>query len=212
MKKRIISAAILILIFVPLLIIGGIPFRIAVGLIGILAYKEIIELKGLKNYPLPVLIIGLLVLLLLIYSNRDILFITLGLNYKYILFAFIAMFIPTIIYYGKEKYSVKDAFQLTSFIMFIGIILNLMSNILIYDKKYFIMLLLVTILTDTFAYFTGVAIGRHKFSKVSPNKSIEGCIGGIVMGTALSSIYYMTFIGVAPLHNVIFVLLLLSIT
>ncbi|MBQ3415234.1 MAG: phosphatidate cytidylyltransferase [Clostridia bacterium] len=32
--------------------------------------------------------------------------------------------------------------------------------------------------TDIFAYFVGKTIGKHKFSKISPKKSIEGCIGG----------------------------------
>ena len=43
--------------------------------------------------------------------------------------------------------------------------------------------------TDIFAYFVGRAIGRHKFSKVSPKKSIEGCIGGTVGAVALMLIY-----------------------
>lgn len=34
--------------------------------------------------------------------------------------------------------------------------------------------------TDTFAYLVGKAIGKHKFSEISPNKTIEGCIGGLV--------------------------------
>ena len=34
--------------------------------------------------------------------------------------------------------------------------------------------------TDIFAYFVGKTIGKHKFSKISPKKSIEGCVGGAV--------------------------------
>ena len=34
--------------------------------------------------------------------------------------------------------------------------------------------------TDIFAYFVGRTIGKHTFSKVSPKKSIEGCIGGTI--------------------------------
>lgn len=34
--------------------------------------------------------------------------------------------------------------------------------------------------TDTVAYFVGKNFGKHKFSKVSPNKTIEGCIGGML--------------------------------
>lgn len=34
--------------------------------------------------------------------------------------------------------------------------------------------------TDTIAYLVGKNFGKHKFSKVSPNKTIEGCVGGTV--------------------------------
>lgn len=43
--------------------------------------------------------------------------------------------------------------------------------------------------TDIFAYIVGKAIGKHKFSKISPNKSLEGCIGGIVGAVVLVLIY-----------------------
>ena len=43
--------------------------------------------------------------------------------------------------------------------------------------------------SDTCAYFVGSKFGKHKFSKISPKKSIEGCIGGI-LGAAIISIIY----------------------
>lgn len=46
--------------------------------------------------------------------------------------------------------------------------------------------------TDIFAYFTGILIGKHKFSKVSPKKSIEGCIGGVI-GAVILMLGYTYF-------------------
>lgn len=43
--------------------------------------------------------------------------------------------------------------------------------------------------TDIFAYSIGCRIGKHKFSKVSPKKSIEGCIGGTLGALLLTIIY-----------------------
>ena len=40
-----------------------------------------------------------------------------------------------------------------------------------------------------FAYFVGKAIGKHKFSKISPKKSIEGCIGGTIGSILLMLLY-----------------------
>ncbi len=49
------------------------------------------------------------------------------------------------------------------------------------DGKFYIWLpFLIAWLTDTFAYFTGFFIGKHKLiPSVSPKKTIEGSIGGI---------------------------------
>ena len=43
--------------------------------------------------------------------------------------------------------------------------------------------------TDIFAYFIGKHFGKHKFSKVSPKKSIEGCIGGTIGAIILMLAY-----------------------
>ena len=43
--------------------------------------------------------------------------------------------------------------------------------------------------TDTCAYFVGCKFGKHKFSKVSPKKSIEGCVAG-VFGAILTALIY----------------------
>ena len=43
--------------------------------------------------------------------------------------------------------------------------------------------------TDVFAYFVGMLIGKHKFTQISPKKSIEGCIGGIIGSVIICYIY-----------------------
>ena len=43
--------------------------------------------------------------------------------------------------------------------------------------------------TDTFAFCIGSKLGKHKFSKVSPKKSIEGCISGTIGAVILMLLY-----------------------
>lgn len=47
--------------------------------------------------------------------------------------------------------------------------------------------------TDTFAYLVGIKFVKHKLTPISPKKSIEGSIGGIV-GSTLIAIIYTYFI------------------
>ena len=43
--------------------------------------------------------------------------------------------------------------------------------------------------SDTFAYLIGCRFGKHKLSKISPKKSVEGAIAGVVAATVIVLIY-----------------------
>ena len=54
--------------------------------------------------------------------------------------------------------------------------------------------------TDTFAYIVGSKIGKHKFTEISPKKSIEGCIAG-TLGSLVFIIPYTIFLNVGKGMN-----------
>ncbi|MFP4163134.1 MAG: phosphatidate cytidylyltransferase [Chitinispirillaceae bacterium] len=61
------------------------------------------------------------------------------------------------------------------------------------DNPFLSQLGIVTVLTSIFlcdsaAYLAGSAWGRHHFSTISPNKTIEGSIAGLIAATVVSSI------------------------
>ena len=74
-------------------------------------------------------------------------------------------------------------------------------------------LIFVTIMTDTFAHFFGVNIGKNKLCpNVSPNKTIEGMMGGTLFGTFIGMVYYLTFINTeANSILILFITLFLSL-
>jgi len=57
-----------------------------------------------------------------------------------------------------------------------------------------IWLLIVVALTDICAFFIGKMIGKTPFSKTSPNKTLEGAIGGVVLATFFASYYALTLV------------------
>ncbi|MBX3020392.1 MAG: phosphatidate cytidylyltransferase [Bdellovibrionales bacterium] len=74
--------------------------------------------------------------------------------------------------------------------------------------QWFLFLLLVVFFGDTFAYFGGRFLGRHKLMpQLSPNKTIEGCAAGL-FGSALAGCIhlYLVMPYVAPLHTLLFCL------
>ncbi len=57
--------------------------------------------------------------------------------------------------------------------------------------KYLVLLaVLLAFITDAGAYFAGVFLGKHRgITRVSPNKSVEGYIGGFVVGVVFALTY-----------------------
>jgi len=66
-------------------------------------------------------------------------------------------------------------------------------------------LLITVALADTGAYITGKAIGKTKFSDTSPNKTLEGVFGGIIIASAVGTYVGLT---IAPLWIALVVSLL----
>lgn len=202
----------MLLIIIPIIIIGGIPYSLAVGLIGCVAYKELIEIRKEKSndYPNLMKLFGLICMLLLIYANFEKYGLLFGISYKLLCGIILLLCIPTVLY--KNSYKVSDAFHLLSNVLFLGIGFNLLISVYNYGIKYFVLLILITTLTDTFALFGGSLIGKHKFTSISPNKTIEGCIIGTLVSTFVSTMFYMNIIGNSNnIFSVILVILFLSV-
>ena len=211
MKVRLISASVALAIIIPLLLIGGIPFAICIGILSVLAYKEILDLKELKrDLPNVVKILGLFSVIYLVIGDYKLNSINIVLNYSKLLIPLVTLLIPTV-FYEEDKYSTKDAFYLIGWIFLIGFLFSLIiafRNINIYLLIY---LLSVTIITDTFAYLIGTLIGKHKMCpKISPKKSWEGAIAGTIGGSIISIIIYSNLVDTFSLKLVI-VSIILSI-
>lgn len=193
MKQRVISAFLMALIGIPLFIIGGIVFEFGVLLLSIVVLKEILDTIEVKK-ELPFFIKFLCYLLLGIFLLFHV-FVHTSISYGWIALFFLTFFIPVLIYQKQEKYSVVDSFYLTSIVFFLGMVFASILNFRMYHSTYFIYILLITILTDTYAYIVGMLIGSHKLMpSISPKKTWEGAIGGSVFATFIATFYF---------HNVI---------
>ena len=63
-----------------------------------------------------------------------------------------------------------------------------------FGMKVFIWLVVVVALTDTGAYFVGKSIGKTPFSPTSPNKTLEGVLGGVVIASVIGAFFGTFFV------------------
>lgn len=212
MKKRIISAIVALIIVVPLLIYGGKPFQIGVGILSVLGLKELIDLKKHhKKLPNLIIIFSYICLLLLVYSEFDGYSIAFGLTYRGIALTLLTLFIPTVLY-KDDKYTAKDAFYMIASVLFLGVVFNIIILLRVLSIWHLVYLILVTTMTDIFAMLMGKAFGKHKLiPHVSPNKTIEGSVLGTLVAIFVATTFYYFMISNANIIKVIFVTLCLSI-
>lgn len=211
MKVRLISAIVAIAILVPLMWVGKLPFAIAVGILSVLAYKEIVDLKKSHgDIPNLVKILGMICVVFLVLGDYKLSSVSIIMSYQRLLLPIVLLLLPTI-FYEDGKYTTKDAFYLIGFVLLVGTFFNLVLSIRNVNLYLLIYLLSVTICTDTFAYLIGCLIGKHKMApKISPKKSWEGAIAGLIGGSIISLIIYVNLIGDFSI-KLLFVTMILSI-
>ena len=195
MKKRIISAIVALAIVVPAIYFGGKWFSFAIGVLAVLAYKELLDLKeNAHEIPNIVKAIGLIDLLLLVFSEYDHYSVIFGLSYRAIIISLLTILIPTL-FYKNNEYTTREAFYITGIVLFLGLVFNSFILVRTMSLHLLVFLILICTMTDAFAMFTGMLIGKHKVTpNISPKKTIEGCIGGSIIGTLIPVVYYVAFI------------------
>ena len=195
MKVRLISASVALAILIPLLCVGGLPFTLGMLVLSILCYKEILDLKeSHQKIPDFIKVAGLLSLIYLVTGNLKNGNIEI-ISYSKILLPMLLLLLPSV-FYKNDEYSTKDALYLCGSIYLIGTLFNLI--ILLREMNIYILVYLlgVTILTDTFAYLIGCMIGKHKMiPSISPKKSWEGAIAGLIGGSVSALILYSNLVG-----------------
>ena len=213
MTKRVLSAIVLVIIFVPLLIIGGLPFNIFMSVLAAGALYELIHIKETKKkIPFLIKIFAYIMVLFFTFNSTNVIDFQYTLDYR-IMSCIIFMFLSPLVFINNtDKYSINDALYLVGSVLFIGLSFNLIVVTRNYDLKYIIYLFLITTITDTFALFTGKLIGEHKLTTISPKKTVEGLLGGTFMGTFVAVAFYQTVINPnMSLVFIIFVTVMLSL-
>ena len=209
MKKRSISAAILVTILVASILIGYKAFGIVMLIFSCLGFRELIGIKyGDKSKNIEIVkLIGYISLFLIVLND-----IYLKLDNKFLMILpMLGLSIPIIFYNDSKRYNISDAFYVMGIVFFLGFAFHNIIYMAKLDIYKCILIFLIAFTTDTYAYIGGMLIGRHRLTSISPKKSIEGCIIGTIMGCLISTIFYNIFIGGLSLSLIVLICFLLTI-
>lgn len=182
MKQRVISGVVIALITIASVLMGGTLLKAILGFIVAWGSYEAISIRKDKfNVVLYAIILISTALIWLFheYATNVILF-------ELIILLTISVF--------DEKETLFDV----SYVLLMTILLGYGVYFIDYTEGFSKWMLgyivVISYLTDVFALFTGMKFGKHKLNeRISPKKTIEGAIGGWLLGAIFSLIWAFLF-------------------
>lgn len=201
MKQRVLSGVVIAVVAISvLLLMNTVVFPIVWTVLAVMAVYEIEKVTQIKNKALVVLSLAFSALFCL---NECFRFVDVPYSAILAIYVLIMLTIMLIGYDITKFEHVAVAFFASVAVPFAFSIFVYLRDINVHsDGKfsktegiYLILLVLVcSWLTDVFAYFTGRAFGKHKLCpKISPKKTVEGAIGGIIIPAVINIIVLAVF-------------------
>ncbi|MCT8139853.1 phosphatidate cytidylyltransferase [Anaerobacillus sp. CMMVII] len=192
MKERIITGVIAGIVFILLIVIGKLPFTIGIILLATIALFELLKMKKVAPRSLIGILSMFFLWTILLPKEWFEVGILSNLNRADLLIGFILLFLAITV---LSKNSIT--FDHIGFIILASAYVGLGFHFLIETRLlenglallFFILFLIWG--TDSGAYFTGRAFGKRKlWPEISPNKTIEGSLGGVLTALVIGLIYH----------------------
>lgn len=191
MKTRVLTAIVMVAVMVPFFVFSDtVMFPLLMALLASIGIYEMQGCIGSKKQLIPValsVLTGAGMPFLARYYNGEGFF-----GYVFLIaFALIALTFVISVFSGDE-FTVEKAALSSSTAVYIAF--GFTSLVLLRDLQFgvyvFLIPFVISWMTDTFAYFSGMLFGKHKLiPSVSPKKTVEGAIGGTVCAVALTLLY-----------------------
>lgn len=184
-KTRLISGIVLVVLMLFFVITGGnllFFVTMALSLIGVMEFMRMV-----KMHKTPVAVLGYVTVLLsygLIWLEKTEKLIP--------LFVFFLLFIMLVYVVAFPKYQIEQILFVFFGFFYAGFLLSYLYQVrMLPEGAYDVWLIFIAAWgSDTCAYCAGMLFGKHKaFPVLSPKKTWEGCIGGVVGAALLAMLY-----------------------
>lgn len=187
MAIRIISAVVALPVLIFFVIMGGVYLQYATTLLSLVGMYELY--KAVSGKIKPVHFIGFLAMLIYGVVPHSVLC-----EYFYLVLILSILAVMVMLVLCYKTINIHDGAITVFGFFYVGI---LMYNIYLIRQLpmgnvYVWLPFICAFGSDTGAYFVGVTLGKHKLAPVlSPKKSVEGAIGGVLSGAVLSGVYFV---------------------
>lgn len=179
-KTRLISGIVLMAVAISVLVYGSYPLFLVITLISLIGLFELYRAVGMeKTAPAAVGYISSVVIDVLVLEH----------GYEYlVMWLLLTMMVMMACYViAWPKYRSEQMTMLVFGLLYVTVMLSYVFKLrFVAGGIIFVWLIFIGAWgSDTCAYCVGKLFGRHKLpSSLSPNKTVEGCVGGIA-GAAL---------------------------
>lgn len=187
-------------------------FDASVAVIGSLALYELLILGVRKGFHIPIPIcIGAMLFILAAFILEP---ISVEMGVFLTLLAIPGWYVIRGGDLGEALPSSAIAIMATLYVgMLAGSMIRLRNDFPIEGPKLVFFLLLVVWLGDAGAYYFGKSFGKHKLSPlISPKKTIEGGVGGVLTAIIAAVVIHFTFFPQFPVIHAVIAGIILSIT
>lgn len=209
MLKRILSAAVALLIFIPALLYGKWLFSLLVFLMATIGYFELLRMKGIMD-KIPI-VFSFIFVWFFLYPASTFHIKSLTFTKLNLLLIFIIILLMYTVF-SKNRFTFDHAGFMLLSALYVGFGFQLLITTRSLGLAYILFILFAIWATDTGAYFTGNALGKHKlWPAISPNKTIEGALGGIVSAIVVGAIFQSIVPLDIPFFKAIMLVTLISI-
>lgn len=185
LKKRLLTAIIGVPLVILILLAPRSVISVVIMIVSCMGLHEYYKAVGLADYP-DVCILGYIAAFVLSVGSGFTTGLSLTLVYVYVVILFIFMLL------SAKSVGVIHIGMLLLGLVYIPYFLSHITYIRALDfGNFYIWLVFIgAFLTDTCAYFIGCKFGKHKLCpKISPKKSVEGAIAGVVGGGLAFVVY-----------------------
>lgn len=170
---------------------------------------ELSAMYGIKTPSWPSAI-STLTLLSLIFAEDILLHLPVYMGIYHILAIGIVLLLMCTVFF--EGYDFVDAGFLSLSIQYIGVACLSAGQLRDSNIGLLVLVVVVVVATDTGAYIIGRLFGHHQLAPtLSPNKTVEGAIGGTLVATMISAVYLLFIDSTYSYESLIFISMILSI-